>query len=121
MIDSRPRVRPVERIAEIGTAEQIFEPPYHPYTESLLSAVPHADPKRETDRILLAGSVPSPIDPPSGCRFHTRCPKKIGEVCEREVPALEEKRAGTGHEISCHLSVEEMSERDFTEERTADG
>ncbi|MFC4550116.1 MULTISPECIES: ABC transporter ATP-binding protein [Halorussus] len=100
-------------IAEIGTVEQVFGPPYHPYTESLLSAVPHADPERETDRILLEGSVPSPINPPSGCRFHTRCPKKIGEVCEREVPELEEKRAGTGHEISCHLSVEEMSERDF--------
>ncbi|NHN60003.1 MULTISPECIES: ABC transporter ATP-binding protein [Halorussus] len=107
-------------IAEIGTVEQVFGPPYHPYTESLLSAVPHADPDRETDRILLEGSVPSPIDPPSGCRFHTRCPKKIGEVCEREVPELEEKRAGTGHEISCHLSVEEMSERDFeTESETA--
>ncbi|WP_435176299.1 dipeptide ABC transporter ATP-binding protein [Halorussus sp. AFM4] len=103
-------------IAEIGTVEQVFGPPYHPYTESLLSAVPHADPDRETDRILLEGSVPSPIDPPSGCRFHTRCPKKIGEVCEREVPALEEKQAGTGHEISCHLSVEEMSERDFEAE-----
>ena len=107
-------------IAEIGTVEQLFEPPYHPYPESLLSAVPHADPGRKTDRILLEGSVPSPIDPPSGCRFHTRCPKKIGEVCEQEVPELEEKQEGTGHEISCHLSVEEMSERDFaTEESSA--
>ncbi|UPV75194.1 dipeptide ABC transporter ATP-binding protein [Halorussus limi] len=103
-------------ISEIGTVEQVFGPPYHPYTESLLSAVPHADPNRETDRILLEGSVPSPIDPPSGCRFHTRCPKKIGDVCEQEVPELEEKRAGTGHEISCHLSVEEMSQRDFEDE-----
>ncbi|RBI60382.1 glutathione ABC transporter ATP-binding protein [halophilic archaeon] len=108
-------------IAEIGTVEQVFGPPYHPYTESLLSAIPHADPRRKTDRILLEGAVPSPIDPPSGCRFHTRCPKKIGEVCETEVPTLEEKQEGTGHQISCHLSVEDMSERDFRREETVSG
>ena len=94
-------------ICEVGTTDQVFDPPFHPYTESLLSAVPHADPERETDRILLEGSVPSPIDPPSGCSFRTRCPKKIGEVCEKEVPQLEE-HGGDGHEISCHLSTEEM-------------
>ena len=115
-ICDRVAVMYLGKIAEFGTVGQVFGPPYHPYTESLLSAVPHADPGRKTDRILLEGTVPSPIDPPSGCPFQTRCPKKIGDVCETDVPQLEEKHAGTGHEISCHLSVEEMSERDFTAE-----
>jgi oligopeptide/dipeptide ABC transporter ATP-binding protein len=98
------------RIAEFGTVDQVFSPPFHPYTESLLSAVPAANPRRRPDRILLEGSVPSPIDPPSGCPFQSRCPKKIGDVCETDVPPLEE--LDDGHLISCHLSVEEMSERD---------
>ena len=62
--------------------------------------------------------MPSPIDPPSGCPFQTRCPKKIGDVCETEVPILEEKIDGTGHEISCHLSVDEMSEHDFRQKES---
>ncbi|WP_458209228.1 dipeptide ABC transporter ATP-binding protein [Haladaptatus sp. NG-SE-30] len=98
------------KIAEFGTVDQVFSVPFHPYTESLLSAIPHADPTRKTNRILLEGAVPSPIDPPSGCPFHTRCPKKIGDICEESVPELEVKD-GDGHRISCHLSVEEMSER----------
>ncbi|GAB7009229.1 ABC transporter ATP-binding protein [Halorubrum trueperi] len=64
-------------IAEIGTPEELFEPPQHPYTEALLSAIPEPDPLWEGDRVLLEGSVPSPIDPPSGCTFHTRCPRVI--------------------------------------------
>ncbi|WP_435157565.1 dipeptide ABC transporter ATP-binding protein [Haladaptatus sp. DFWS20] len=99
------------KIAEFGTVEQIFSPPFHPYTESLLSAVPHANPSKKTDRILLEGSVPSPLNPPSGCPFQTRCPKKIGEVCEKTEPNLKETEAGAGHQISCLLSVDEMSER----------
>ncbi|EJN57128.1 dipeptide ABC transporter ATP-binding protein [Halogranum rubrum] len=98
------------KIVEFGSIEQVFDTPFHPYTESLLSAVPHADPTRKSERIFLEGSVPSPLDPPSGCPFQTRCPKKIGEECETVVPDLEEKEAGTGHYLSCHLSVEEMSE-----------
>ncbi|OYR41698.1 peptide ABC transporter ATP-binding protein [Halorubrum sp. Ib24] len=65
------------KIAEIGTPEELFVPPQHPYTEALLSAIPEPDPLWEGDRILLEGSVPSPIDPPSGCKFHTRCPRVI--------------------------------------------
>ncbi|MFH5801322.1 dipeptide ABC transporter ATP-binding protein [Haladaptatus sp. CMAA 1911] len=99
------------KIAEFGTVQQVFSAPFHPYTESLLSAVPHANPGKKTDRILLEGSVPSPINPPSGCPFQTRCPKKIGDICERTEPELEEKADGSDHRISCHLSVEEMSER----------
>jgi peptide/nickel transport system ATP-binding protein len=64
-------------IAEMGTPEELFSPPQHPYTEALLSAIPEPDPGWETDRIILEGSVPSPIDPPSGCKFHTRCPRVI--------------------------------------------
>ena len=65
------------KIAEIGTPNELFEPPQHPYTEALLSAIPEPDPLWEGDRILLEGSVPSPIDPPTGCKFHTRCPRVI--------------------------------------------
>jgi peptide/nickel transport system ATP-binding protein len=97
------------RVAEFGTVEQVFSPPFHPYTESLLSAVPAANPRRRPDRILPEGSVPSPIDPPSGCPFQTRCPRKIGEVCETDVPGLDP--VGDGHHVSCHRSTEEMSER----------
>ncbi|MCO8246753.1 ABC transporter ATP-binding protein [Haladaptatus sp. AB643] len=99
------------KVAEVGTVEQVFSAPFHPYTESLLSAVPHADPERKSNRILLEGSVPSPLNPPSGCPFQTRCPKKIGEVCEETEPVLEETEPGSDHRISCLLSVEEMSER----------
>jgi peptide/nickel transport system ATP-binding protein len=99
-------------IAEVGDIDDVFSPPFHPYTESLLSAVPHANPRREVDRILLEGTVPSPIDPPSGCAFQTRCPRKIGDVCETDDPALESVDDDGDHRISCHLSVTEMSERD---------
>ncbi|WP_254546520.1 dipeptide ABC transporter ATP-binding protein [Halomarina pelagica] len=110
-ICDRVAVMYLGKIAEIGSIEQVFSPPFHPYTESLLSAVPHADPTREVDRILLEGSVPSPIDPPSGCPFQTRCPRKIGDVCERDEPALE-GADDDAHRIACHLSAEEMSERE---------
>jgi peptide/nickel transport system ATP-binding protein len=100
-------------VAEFGTVADVFDPPSHPYTQALLSAVPHADPSRRTDRVLLEGTVPSPIDPPSGCSFRTRCPKKIGEVCETDDPGLEavdDGGDGDDHRIACHLSREEMAE-----------
>ncbi|NUE03781.1 ABC transporter ATP-binding protein [Halorubraceae archaeon YAN] len=96
------------KIVEFGSVDDVFEPPYHPYTESLLSAVPHADPTKQGDRILLEGTVPSPLDPPNGCPFHTRCPKKIGEECETDVPVSEPVADDDSHVISCHLSEEEM-------------
>jgi peptide/nickel transport system ATP-binding protein len=110
-ICDRVAVMYLGKIAEFGDIDDVFSPPFHPYTESLLSAVPHANPDRKTDRILLEGSVPSPINPPSGCPFQTRCPKKIGDVCEQDLPPLE-AMDGTDHYISCHLSEEEMSERE---------
>jgi peptide/nickel transport system ATP-binding protein len=108
-ICDRVAVMYLGEIVEFGEIPQVFGPPFHPYTESLLSAVPAADPDTRTDRILLEGSVPSPIDPPSGCRFRTRCPKKIGEICERERPSLDEVD-DDGHHIACHLSCDEMSD-----------
>jgi peptide/nickel transport system ATP-binding protein len=76
-ISDRVAVMYLGEIAETGTTEEVFSPPHHPYTEALLSAIPEPDPLWEDDQIFLSGTVPSPIDPPSGCRFHTRCPQVI--------------------------------------------
>lgn len=94
------------KTAEVGPTEALFSPPYHPYTEALLSAVPVPDPTMRQARIRLEGPVPSALDPPSGCRFHTRCPRKLGEVCETaEPPAV---MAGEGHLIYCHIPLQEL-------------
>lgn len=76
-ISDRVAVMYLGEVAEIGTTADIFSPPHHPYTEALLSAIPEPDPLWESEQIFLSGTVPSPIDPPSGCRFHTRCPRVI--------------------------------------------
>ena len=94
------------KMCEIGPAEAIYAPPYHPYTEALLSAVPIPDPRAEQKRIRLSGTVPSALHPPNGCRFHTRCPRKIGDICETEVPPWQD--AGNGHRIFCHIPLEEL-------------
>ena len=94
------------QICEIGPSEAIYAPPYHPYTEALLSAVPIPDPSVEQKHIRLSGSVPSALDPPSGCRFNTRCPRKIGQICEQEVPPWQESE--DGHRIFCHIPLEEL-------------
>ncbi|WP_119272680.1 dipeptide ABC transporter ATP-binding protein [Taklimakanibacter deserti] len=88
-------------IMEQGTTEQVFSPPYHPYTEALLSAVPIADTSVTKKHIVLKGELPSPMNPPSGCPFQTRCPRKIGAICETEMPP--NKDMGNGHMIMCHL------------------
>jgi peptide/nickel transport system ATP-binding protein len=88
------------QIIEIGRAEEVFSPPHHPYTEALLSAMPTIDDDRGA-RIKLSGSMPNPANPPSGCRFHPRCPRFLGEVCrEREPPW---QRDGAGHSYRCHI------------------
>ena len=99
------------QIAEIGPAEAIYLPPYHPYTEALLSAVPIPDPRAEQKRIRLSGSVPSALNPPSGCRFHTRCPRRQflpdgGKVCETESPP--ERKNTADHSIHCHIPLEDL-------------
>lgn len=94
------------RLCEVGPSDAVFAPPYHPYTEALLSAIPIPDPKAVQKRIRLEGPVPSAINPPSGCHFHTRCPRKIGEVCEREEPPCVE--TGDGLRIFCHIPLEEL-------------
>ena len=93
------------RIMELGTAETVFAGPHHPYTEALLSAVPSLDGSHH-ERIRLEGEIPSAADPPTGCVFHTRCPRKLGAVCETTEPPLEETE--TGHLMRCHIPLEEL-------------
>jgi oligopeptide transport system ATP-binding protein len=99
-IASRIAVMYLGAIVEIGDAEIIYNQPKHPYTEALLSAVPVPDPSRKAKRILLNGEVPSPINPPTGCKFHPRCPH-VKPICKEKRPALvniEEKQ-----QVACHL------------------
>jgi peptide/nickel transport system ATP-binding protein len=100
------------QIVEVGPAEAIYTPPYHPYTEALLSAVPIPDPDAEQKEIRLSGNVPSALNPPSGCRFHTRCPRRRemlpddGKICETEVPPW--RASESGHRILCHIPLKEL-------------
>jgi peptide/nickel transport system ATP-binding protein len=94
------------QVVEVGPAEAIYAPPYHPYTEALLSAVPIPDPRIEQSHIRLSGTVPSALNPPSGCRFHTRCPHCMGDICITEQPRWLD--TGTGKRILCHLPMEEL-------------
>ena len=96
-------------VVEIGTTDQVFAPPYHPYTEALLSAVPIADTKVKKKHVVLEGDIPSAMNPPPGCPFQTRCgwkSKVPGNRCETEVPKM--VTAAQGHQIKCHLSREEL-------------
>jgi len=93
------------RMMEIGPAERVFSGPHHPYTEALLSAAPTLG-GQVRRRIRLAGELPSAIDPPRGCVFHTRCPRKLGPVCETQEPPLIEAEAG--HEIRCHIPIAQL-------------
>jgi peptide/nickel transport system ATP-binding protein len=104
------------QVAEYGPADAIYAPPYHPYTEALLSAVPIPDPSVEQKQIRLAGNVPSALNPPSGCRFHTRCPRRAemlpdgGKICEVEVPPW--RQVGDEHRIFCHIPLEKLCDMD---------
>jgi oligopeptide/dipeptide ABC transporter ATP-binding protein len=88
------------KIVEISNASVLYRKPFHPYTKALLSAVPVLDPEAKRNRIILKGDVPSPINPPSGCSFHTRCPCRI-DICDKTEPPISDK--GEGHLAACHL------------------
>ncbi|MCA9927127.1 MAG: dipeptide ABC transporter ATP-binding protein [Anaerolineales bacterium] len=99
------------QIMEIGPADAIYAPPYHPYSEALLSAVPIPDPSVRQKRIRLEGAVPSAMKPPGGCRFHTRCPRRNllpdgGKICEEQLPPWREME--NGHRIFCHIETETL-------------
>jgi peptide/nickel transport system ATP-binding protein len=99
------------RVMELGDAETVFHAPQHPYTEALLSSVPQAD-GEVRPRIRLEGEIPTHADPPSGCVFHTRCPRFIGDICVNEEPALREVEPG--HHWRCHHSLEALREMQHT-------
>ena len=94
------------QIMERGTTDEIFSPPYHPYTEALLSAVPIADPEVTKREIVLEGNLPSVLNPPKGCPFTTRCPRKLGKQCDEERPPVQ--MAADGHAIACHIPLDEL-------------
>ena len=94
-------------VMEVGDATTVLTPPFHPYTEALLSAVPFADPDAKQKPIRLGGSVPSAMHVPSGCRFHPRCPRCLGDICREQEPPW---REGPGnHRIYCHIPLEELA------------
>ena len=108
-ISDRVGVMYLGKMVEFAPTKNLFEHPMHPYTESLLSAVPVADPTMQNERIPLTGEIPNPANPPSGCHFHTRC-RYCTEQCSREVPAYRELEPG--HFVACHRA-EEMKLKGF--------
>ena len=102
-ISDRIGVMYLGNMVELSTTEKLFEHPYHPYTEALLSAIPTTDVDKKQEAIILEGDIPSPINPPKGCKFHTRCPY-CTEVCEKVTPEFEEVEPG--HFVACHHKLE---------------
>jgi peptide/nickel transport system ATP-binding protein len=115
-ISDRIAVLYLGRLMELGPAAVVFDGPHHPYTEALLSAVPTVD-GGGRERIKLAGEIPSAANPPSGCVFHTRCHRKLGEICEVEEPPLVEVE--DGHLMRCHIPIEELRRLQVPPKETA--
>ena len=115
-ISDRIAVLYLGRLQELGPAEVVFDGPHHPYTEALLSAVPTVD-GGGRERIRLEGDIPSAASPPSGCVFHTRCPRMLGAVCEETEPPLVEVEEG--HHMRCHIPIEELRRLQQKETATA--
>lgn len=108
-LSDRVMVMYLGHVVEMGDTDQVFSPPYHPYTEALLSAVPIADTSVQKKHIVLEGDIPSAMNPPSGCPFQSRCPRKhavADGLCDREVPPM--RTLADGHQIKCHLPQEEL-------------
>jgi len=99
-ISDRVGVMYLGKLVEIATVDNLYSTPMHPYTRALLSAIPIPNPEKKKERIILTGDVPSPINPPAGCRFHTRCPECM-DICKQTEPPLVELQ--TGHNVACHL------------------
>jgi peptide/nickel transport system ATP-binding protein len=115
-LSDRIAVMYLGRLMELGPAAVVFDGPHHPYTEALLSAVPTVD-GGGRERIRLEGEIPSAAEPPSGCVFHTRCHRKVGEVCELEEPPLVEVEGG--HLMRCHIPVDELRRLQLVSEEVA--
>jgi peptide/nickel transport system ATP-binding protein len=90
----------IGNIVEFSTKEELFDHPLHPYTKALLSAVPIPDPTIKRERIILKGDIPSPVNPPSGCKFRTRCPLAT-DICAQKIPEYREVQSN--HFVACHL------------------
>ncbi|MDI7248983.1 MAG: ABC transporter ATP-binding protein, partial [Bacillota bacterium] len=99
-VSDRVGVMYLGKLVEVAAADDLFADPYHPYTEALLSAIPVPNPEVRRERIVLEGDVPSPINPPPGCRFHTRC-RYVQDRCREEEPAL--RRLEGGRQVACHF------------------
>jgi len=109
-LSDRVMVMYLGHVVEMGTTDQVFSPPYHPYTEALLSAVPIADTSVTKEHIVLEGEIPSAMNPPPGCPFQTRCRWKSqvpGGLCDTQLPP--QRDLGDGHQVKCHLSEDILS------------
>jgi peptide/nickel transport system ATP-binding protein len=104
-ISDRIAVLYLGRVMEVGSADVVFQGPHHPYTQALLSAAPILEGER-AKRIRLEGEIPSAASPPSGCVFHTRCPRFLGDICVNTEPPLAEVEPG--HFIKCHIPLEDL-------------
>ena len=101
-VSDRVGVMYLGKLVELADGDRLYAEPFHPYTKALLSAIPVPDPNAKKERIILTGDVPSPLNPPRGCRFHTRCPQTM-DLCQHEEPEFKEVKAG--HWVACHLGL----------------